>query len=80
MIEAAKQRDTMTVEDWISNRQALLNTYHDVEKLEGEVETLEKRVNADEAKENVVNNTGAKDSGTPTDSAGKDPDPSKGNS
>lgn len=80
MVEAAKQRDTMTVEDWISNRQALLNTYHDVEKLQGEIETLEKRIDADEAKENVVNNTGDKDSGASTDSGGKDPDPSKGNS
>lgn len=49
MIAAAKQRDAMTVEDWISNRQALLDTYHDVEKLQGEVNTLEQRVDADEA-------------------------------
>lgn len=74
MVEAAKQRDTMTVEDWISNRQALLNTYHDVEKLQGEIETLEKRVEADEAKDSVTKTSGVSDSG------GKDSDSSKGNS
>lgn len=50
MVEAAKQRDAMTVEDWISNRQALLNTYHDVERLEKEVSDLEERIDADENK------------------------------
>lgn len=57
MIEAAKQRDAMTVEDWISNRQALLNTYHDVEKLEKEVTDLEQRVDADENKTSGTDNT-----------------------
>lgn len=57
MVEAAKQRDAMTVEDWISSRQALLNTYHTVEKLQSEVEDLEKRVEADEAKPVAPDNT-----------------------
>lgn len=55
MVEAAKLRDTMTVEDWISNRQALLNTYHDVEKLEGQVTTLQKE---EESLKNEVENGG----------------------
>ncbi|MDE7466373.1 MAG: amino acid permease [Muribaculaceae bacterium] len=50
MVEVAKQRDAMEVADWISNRQALLNTYHDVEKLQSEVSDLEQRVQKDESK------------------------------
>ena len=43
-VEAAKQRDAMEVADWISNRQAIINSYHDVEKLDGEVENLSQEV------------------------------------
>lgn len=43
-LAAAKLRDTMEVEDWISNRQAILNSYHDVEKLDKEVADLQKEV------------------------------------
>lgn len=50
MIEAAKQRDAMNVADWISNRQALLNTYHDVEKLQDEVSELQQKVEGNDAK------------------------------
>lgn len=41
-VKAARMRDSMEVADWISSRQALLNTYHDVEKMESEIEQLEK--------------------------------------
>ena len=34
----------MEVADWISNRQAIINSYHDVEKLDGEVENLSQEV------------------------------------
>lgn len=43
-VEAAKQRDAMEVADWISNRQAILNSYHDVEKLDTEVSDLTQEV------------------------------------
>lgn len=46
MVETAKQRDAMSVEDWISNRQAILNTYHDVEKLQTEVNDLQQKVDS----------------------------------
>lgn len=70
MIAAAKQRDAMTVEDWISNRQALLNTYHDVEKLQTEVNNLEKRVDADEALKGSADTVSKSDA----TAAGTDPD------
>ena len=34
----------MEVADWISNRDALLNSYHDIEKMAGEITDLEERV------------------------------------
>ena len=40
----AKNRDAMEVADWISNRDALLNSYHDIEKMAGEITDLEERV------------------------------------
>lgn len=43
-LKAAQLRDTMTVEDWISNRNAILATYHDVENLEKKVDSLESEI------------------------------------
>lgn len=45
-VAAAKQRDTMEVEDWISNRDAILASYHELEKLNTQVGTLEEQVKA----------------------------------
>lgn len=82
MVEAAKQRDAMTVEDWISNRQALLNTYHDVEKLQSEVSDLEQRLQNDEAKSDTkpsATEAAPKPSATeaPTDPKPSGDDPAK---
>ena len=43
-VATAKHRDAMEVADWISNRDALLNSYHDIEKMAGEITDLEERV------------------------------------
>lgn len=43
-IAVAMKRDSMEVADWISSRDALLATYHDVENLKQEVTGLESKV------------------------------------
>lgn len=43
-VAAAKHRDAMEIADWISNRNALLNSYHDLEKIAPMVGTLEEQV------------------------------------
>ncbi len=43
-IAVAMKRDSMEVADWISSRDALLATYHDVENLKQEVAGLESKV------------------------------------
>lgn len=43
-IAVAMKRDSMEVADWISSRDALLATYHDVENLKHEVAGLESKV------------------------------------
>lgn len=57
MVEAAKQRDTMEVEDWISNRQAIIDTYNNMNKIQDELSDIEKRLDADEAKSNQASAT-----------------------
>lgn len=44
MVEAAKLRDTMSTEDWISNREAILKSMHETEKVETQVSNLEQQV------------------------------------
>ena len=43
-IAVAMKRDSMEVADWISSRDALLATYHDVNKLKQEMTSLESKV------------------------------------
>ena len=50
-VAAAKLRDTMAVEDWISNRQAILDMYHDDTDLRHEVGQIKQEV--DEIKQDL---------------------------
>lgn len=44
MVEAAKQRDTMTSEEWVSSRQAILEQQQDLAKIASEVSRLQQEV------------------------------------
>lgn len=52
-VNAAKLRDTMEVEDWISNRDAILATYHEVNDIKEEVNELKQEL---DSKDNSTDN------------------------
>ncbi len=52
-VAAARQRDAMEVEDWVSSRKAILDSYHDIEKMKAEIDDIENRIGSDDKKDNV---------------------------
>ena len=54
MVEAAKLRDTMSSEDWLSNREALMNAMHAAEDTEAKVSDLEKTVAEEQSEINSL--------------------------
>lgn len=50
-IEVARKRDAMDIADWISSRDALLNTYHDVQHMQQEMTQMQSEIDSLKNKE-----------------------------
>ncbi len=50
-IEVARKRDAMEIADWISSRDALLNTYHDVQHMQQEMTQMQSEIDSLKNKE-----------------------------